>query len=280
MKKLNIALLSATVALISGCSNKMCYEYQKYVVIYHNDDLPVVAEEYRKEITASTKLTADQIEKMAYAHNNDKDKKPAFKDGRVTVTRYYYDSKKDKDGKKRCSHYIDVYEVLVQDNVQHDLGNAYFNTDSAGASFRERGWEHTLNSAPIKKSNDYIWNLYNPRKVKPAQTVKINPQSSSGTTIAGTRTSGDLSVYDLLHWNHYCNSGRNMTQADFIYISNHGEQDLPVTISSCSKPDFTYQDYLSAWTSFCKKQDLTQAQKHIVSITKQPKSGVSCPRIK
>ena len=94
MKKLNIALLSATVALISGCSNKMCYEYQKYVVIYHNDDLPVVAEEYRKEITASTKLTADQIEKMAYVHNNDKDTKPAFKDGSVTVTRYYYDSKK------------------------------------------------------------------------------------------------------------------------------------------------------------------------------------------
>lgn len=62
---------------------------------------------------------------------------------------------------------------------------------------------------------------------------------------------------NLGRWERYCNKGKHMNENDWHFVQENNYQIPEEFETYCSRPDYTYDEYLAAWESFCNADNKT-----------------------
>lgn len=62
---------------------------------------------------------------------------------------------------------------------------------------------------------------------------------------------------DLGRWERYCNQGKHMNENDWVFVKKNNYKVPEEFEPYCIRPDFTYDEYLAAWHSFCNADNKT-----------------------
>lgn len=101
--------------------------------------------------------------------------------------------------------------------------------------------------------------------------ARRDPVPASGSA-AGDPTVLNAEKVKMGRWERYCSGGLRMNEGDWLFVRDQN-YDVPQAYRNiCTRPDYTYEDYLDAWHSFCNVRHLTEKQKKIVKTTVRPKS--------
>lgn len=75
------------------------------------------------------------------------------------------------------------------------------------------------------------------------------------------------STLDMGRWERYCNQGSHMNENDWLFVKENSYQVPEEFEPFCVRPDFTYEEYLAAWESFCNADNKT-SKKYMTIIKK------------
>lgn len=62
---------------------------------------------------------------------------------------------------------------------------------------------------------------------------------------------------DLGRWERYCNKGKHMNENDWNFVKKNNYHVPEKFEPYCIRPDFTYDEYINAWESFCNADNKT-----------------------
>lgn len=62
---------------------------------------------------------------------------------------------------------------------------------------------------------------------------------------------------NLGRWERYCNQGKHMNENDWVFVKKNNYKVPEEFEPYCIRPDFTYDEYLAAWESFCNADNKT-----------------------
>ena len=176
-----------------------------------------------------------------------------------------------------------------------------------GAAIRQNAWVHVLDTEgnyTLESASDYVqehnlsvfgidfdefvsimsdWDdtVYLPvngdlrniitRRAGDVQKRDPAPSSASSASAGGPNVLNAEKV-KMGRWERYCSGGLHMNEGDWQFVREQNYEVPQAYRNICTRPDYTYDDYLDAWRSFCNVRHLTAKQKKIVKTTVRPKS--------
>ena len=132
----------------------------------------------------------------------------------------------------------------------------------SGPAYVQSGFRHVLAERRVTR----------PQEDSTDDTFPISPAQSIHA--AKTISVISFSIYEMQSWERFCGSDR-INSKDWEFISSVGRHNIPELLQdNCIPPDYTHQDYLSAWEKSCSNTSLTTTDRLIQSKTISPE--VSC----
>lgn len=180
---------------------------------------------------------------------------------------------------------------IKYERVSRDLSNDWGNTGLSGAAYNQSAYvdvlgndmntnlvavtptEHTDKTYMEKLGGDKgINNSALLSAASEAFAASATDKNSSDGLKAGTSGKG-YSVYELSRWERFCNEGKGMDEADWIFVEAQGEENAPSELFyNCTAPAYNYEYYLSTWIDFCEGYELSATDKKLVSNSVRPTS--------
>lgn len=175
----------------------------------------------------------------------------------VAITLAGCSSADSKDKKFHEKHYVNIKPTARDATTSNDPERV------AGAAIEAADYHHVLAKHRVEQLPDDAFDGAAKilEKSTPADKAQLEP--------IGTIHS--YSVYEMQRWNRYCGKGGKMDKRDWEFITREGKKNLPdELIGDCKAPTFTQSEYLNAWDTYCKKNQLTESERRITLATHSP----------
>ncbi|MFC6674114.1 hypothetical protein [Marinobacterium aestuariivivens] len=177
------------------------------------------------------------------------------------------------------------------ERVSRDLTLSWDNMGRGGAAIRQPAYIHVLGQGTLQSNGTKASipdasteSLYQPHTVVEAMrqfdAMKVADQAKQADKTAyknARRERTGHSLYELSRWERFCDGGKGMDEADWLFVTKSGGADsIPVPVQgSCNIPTYDYAGYLDAWTGFCTGSSVSPTQRDIVRVSIRPKSQVN-----
>lgn len=155
-----------------------------------------------------------------------------------------------------------IYSIEKSSRVNKELTMVYGNQGRTGPAIKQPGFIHVLANKPEQmpdKGNNYLLNgdvITN--------TLNAMPDTDS-RMISYTH-------YELSRWERYCSNGKGMDEKDWLFVKKANYVWPKETLSTCNAPDYKYEFYVQAWTSFCTSSSYGETEKRVVRHSVKPTS--------
>ncbi|EOV0985941.1 hypothetical protein ACW6AV_003426 [Edwardsiella piscicida] len=164
-------------------------------------------------------------------------------------------------------------DLTKPNRVTRELSQSWDNIGRGGAALRQPAYVHVL-------GNGNVGSTMNNAQVQTGGMLRKNT-GNNGLFNSMSEGKG-YSLYELSRWERYCDNGKGMDEHDWRFIKAQGETNIPRNaLTGCIPPSHSYNDYLTAWTHFCTKKPISDAERSIVRNSVRPFSVVNpCKALK
>lgn len=177
------------------------------------------------------------------------------------------------------SHRVDQAEEIKSERVSRGLTLSWENTGLGGAAIRQPAYVHVLGEGNLHESvHAASFTQVSNEGAEPATVVFALNEIDTASKDKREGIEGQAySLYEMQRWERFCDNGKNMDEADWLFVTKQGgmEQLPSILLASCKAPAHNYKSYLAAWVGFCTGASITSHQRDIVRHSVRPKSEVN-----
>lgn len=169
-----------------------------------------------------------------------------------------------------------AYETK-HERVSRELSNDWGNTGLSGAAYNQPAYIHTLGGDFNGQPSVSVATGRNQSAENKGNTLKQSDMAGVVSRVQNidkfNMPSRGYSVYELSRWERFCDSGKGMDEADWLFVQKEGPTNLPTEIyPNCKQPGYSHQTYIATWIDYCQGQELDKFHKNIIKNSVRPTS--------